>query len=183
MSTAAPATAMVAGSRCSGPEKTNAASTAASTATERRNSTQSVTMPGAFMPMTKTRRSALACNERPQIRWTSVACTAITNSAAGATLARKALKSRPACVPIRILGGSPIRVAVPPTLAANTSANRNGKGGSSSSSAITSVTGTMRRTVLTLLSTAERTAVAGCSMSRMPAGFARTRCADMIARY
>jgi len=86
-------------------------------------------------------------------------------------------------VPIRMLGGSPIKVAVPPTLAANTSANRNGNGGSSSSSAITSVTGTIKSTVLTLLSTADRSAVASCAISRMPAGFARTRCADAIARY
>src|SRR5262249_19776387 len=82
MSTAAPASAMVAGSRWSGAENTNAASTAASTATERRSSTQSVTMPGAFMPMTSTRRSLLPFSERPQIQWTSVACTAITTSAA-----------------------------------------------------------------------------------------------------
>jgi len=48
---------------------------------------------------------------------------------------------------------------------------------------MTSVTGTTRRTVLTLLRSADRTAVVICSMSRMPAGFAFTRCADQMARY
>ena len=86
-------------------------------------------------------------------------------------------------MPIRMLGGSPISVAVPPILEANTSANKNGNGGTSSSSAIASVTGTIKSTVLTLLRTAERSAVAICSMSRMPAGFAFTRCADQTARY
>jgi hypothetical protein len=38
----------------------------------------------------------------------------------------KALKSSPASEPIMMLGGSPISVAVPPILEANTSANRNG---------------------------------------------------------
>jgi hypothetical protein len=45
------------------------------------------------------------------------------------------------------------------------------------------VTGTIKSTVLTLLSTAERIAVAICSISRMPAGFALTRCAEAMARY
>ncbi len=73
------------------------------------------------------------------------ACTAMISTATGAVLARKALKSRPACEPIKMLGGSPINVAVPPMFEANTSANRNGYGGSSSSSAITSVTGTIKQ--------------------------------------
>ena len=38
----------------------------------------------------------------------------------------KALKSRPASEPIRMLGGSPISVAVPPMFDENTSANRKG---------------------------------------------------------
>ena len=53
----------------------------------------------------------------------------------------------------------------------------------SSSSAIASVTGTIRSTVETLLRSAESTAVVSCSINRMPAGFALTRCADQIARY
>ncbi len=46
-----------------------------------------------------------------------------------------------------------------------------------------SVTGTIKSTVETLLRTAERSAVAICSISRMPAGLAFTRCADHTARY
>ena len=86
-------------------------------------------------------------------------------------------------VPIRMLGGSPISVAVPPILEANTSANRNGNAETSSSSVMAKVTGTIKSTVLTLLSTPERSAVATCSVSRMPAGLALTRCADQMARY
>ena len=55
-------------------------------------------------------------------------------------------------VPIRMLGGSPISVAVPPILEANTSANRNGNAETSSSSVMAKVTGTIKSTVLTLLS-------------------------------
>jgi len=44
----------------------------------------------------------------------------------GARWMMKALKSRPTIEPMRMLGGSPIKVAVPPILEANTSANRNG---------------------------------------------------------
>ena len=153
------------------------------TKSERHSSDQSVTMPRAFMPMTSTRLSLLARSQRPQTRCTSSACTAMITIATGAALARKALKPRPACEPIRMLGGSPISVAVPPTLEAKTSANKNGKGGSSSSSAMTSVTGTIKSTVETLLSTAESIAVASWSISKMPAGLARTRCTDQMARY
>ncbi len=100
----------------------------------------------------------------------------------GARLTRKALKFSPADEPIRILGGSPISVAVPPMLEAKISANRNGNAGRSSSSAITSVTGATSKTVLTLLSSADSIAVVTCSSARMPAGLAFARCADQIAR-
>ena len=62
---------------------------------------------------------------------------------------------------IMMFGGSPISVAVPPTLDARASAIRNGTGSTSSSSAISSVTGARSSTVVTLSRNAEATAVAG----------------------
>ena len=61
---------------------------------------------------------------RPQSRWIMIACTTITTTMTGVRWMTKALKSRPTCEPIRMLGGSPISVAVPPMLEAKISANR-----------------------------------------------------------
>jgi hypothetical protein len=58
-----------------------------------------------------------------------------------------------------ILGGSPIRVAVPPTLEAKTSGNIRLKGLSLSAREISTVTGVMRSIVVTLSRKAEVTAV------------------------
>jgi hypothetical protein len=49
----------------------------------------------------------------------------------------KALKERPVAEPIRMFGGSPIRVAVPPILEPSTSLKRKGKAGSFSSLVMT----------------------------------------------
>jgi hypothetical protein len=82
-----------------------------------------------------------------------------------------------------MFGGSPISVAVPPMLEAKITANRYGNAGTSSSSVMASVTGATRRTVETLLSSAETSAAVSCSMTRMPAGLALAFCADQTARY
>jgi len=60
--------AIVAGSSRSGRANTKATSTAAIAKAERRNSTQSVIIPRAFMPMTRARLSGLARMSRPQAR-------------------------------------------------------------------------------------------------------------------
>ena len=44
----------------------------------------------------------------------------------GARLMTKSLNERPTCVPIRMFGGSPISVAVPPMFEARICENRNG---------------------------------------------------------
>ena len=74
-------------------------------------------------------------------------------------------------------------VAVPPILEAKISAKRYGYGGTFSSFVIAMVTGTMRRTVVTLSRKAESTAVVTCSRIRMPPGCAFAACADQMARY
>src|SRR5574341_198658 len=61
-----------------------------------------------------------------------------------------ALKSMPAAEPMRMLGGSPMSVAVPPTLDASTCASMNGTGDSLKILNIEIVIGTIRSTVVTL---------------------------------
>ena len=77
----------------------------------------------------------------------------------GPTPKTKSMKVRPVALPIMIFGGSPMRVAVPPILDMSICETRNGYGFTSSSSVIRSVMGTVRRTVVTLSSRAERMAV------------------------
>ena len=81
-----------------------------------------------------------------------------------------------------MLGGSPIRVAVPPMLLAITSASRNGTGSSARRSHSSSVTGATSSTVVTLSSRAEAKAVIRTSRTIIRNGRARARCADQIAR-
>ncbi|OPZ90872.1 MAG: hypothetical protein BWY73_01228 [candidate division TA06 bacterium ADurb.Bin417] len=95
----------------------------------------------------------------------------------------KALKPRPAALPIMMLGGSPIRVAVPPMLEAMASAIRKGIGSSSSESAIRMVTGAMSSTVVTLSRKAEIRAVMAGKKSRISSGLPRAALAERMARY
>ncbi len=81
-----------------------------------------------------------------------------------------------------MLGGSPIRVAVPPMLLAITSARRNGTGSSASRSHSRRVTGAISSTVVTLSSMAEATAVMTTSSTIIRNGRAWARCADQMAR-
>jgi len=69
------------------------------------------------------------------------------------------VKSIPAALPIRMFGGSPMRVAVPPMLQASISAMRNGSGFSRSCSVTKRVTGTTSTTIVTLSRKAELSAV------------------------
>ena len=76
--------------------------------------------------MTRASRSGVALRSLPQTRWIMIACTTMTTMMTGVRWMTKALKSSPTCEPIRMLGGSPISVAVPPMLEAKISANRYG---------------------------------------------------------
>ena len=71
----------------------------------------------------------------------------------------KSLKLSPAALPIIMLGGSPISVAVPPTLDAKICVIKNGTGLSPSISVTAIVIGPTKSTVVTLSRKAERTAV------------------------
>ena len=99
----------------------------------------------------------------------------------GARLARKSLKDSPARLAMMMLGGSPIRVAVPPMLEASASAMRNGTGGRPSRSQTSRVTGAISSTVVTLSSSAEATAVIRTSSTIVANGRPRVRLAAQIA--
>ena len=101
----------------------------------------------------------------------------------GAIFIIKSINVSLAALPIMILGGSPISVAVPPILDARISINRKGYGSILSSSVISSVMGTIRRTVVTLSRKAEKIAVVRESMTRIHQGSPFTSFADFIARY
>ena len=74
----------------------------------------------------------------------------MTTTITGVRWITKSLNASPTCVPIRMFGGSPISVAVPPMLEAKISANRYGYAGTSSCFTMASVTGTISSTVVTL---------------------------------
>ena len=97
-----------------------------STRSELRISAGSVIIRRSSSAMTRARASGAARIRRPQIRCVATSWTAMTTTMTGARFATKSLKLRSAAEPMMMFGGSPIRVAVPPMLEANTSAKRNG---------------------------------------------------------
>ncbi len=100
----------------------------------------------------------------------------------GPSMTRKSTYPRCALLAIMMLGGSPTRVAVPPMFEATAAATRNGTGLSSNRFVISSVTGAMRRTVVTLSSMAERPAVINDKSTIMRKGRAFACCAAQMAR-
>ena len=88
----------------------------------------------------------------------------------GVSAMPKSLNVRPVAEPIMMFGGSPISVAVPPMFDAKICAKRYGYGLTLSSSVMSSVTGTVSSTVVTLSRNAENTAVTIDIISRMPHG-------------
>ena len=107
--------------------------------------------------------------------------TSSSTTTIGARLSTKSLKLSPDLAAMMMLGGSPIRVAVPPMLEAITSAIRNGTGGASMRSHSSSVTGATSRTVVTLSSRAEATAVSTISITMIANGRPLARLAAQIA--
>ncbi len=83
----------------------------------------------------------------------------------GARLAMNAPKERPVWPAMRMFGGSPISVAVPPMLDATISMMISGTGLTSSASASRKVIGTISRIVVTLSRNADSTAVVTASAS------------------
>ena len=100
----------------------------------------------------------------------------------GAMWMRKSLKLSPARLPMMMFGGSPIRVAAPPMLAARISAMRKGCGAIRNRVHTTIVTGTTSMIVVTLSRNGDAIAVISISMTISRNGSPRARFADQIAR-
>ena len=103
--------------------------------------------------------------------------------ATGARLVRKAAKSRPAAEPMRMLGGSPMSVAVPPMLEARIWLMRYGTGDTPSLAATARVTGVISTTVVTLSRNAETTAVTTARMISSRSGWPCDARTDRIASH
>jgi len=72
---------------------------------------------------------------------------------------RKSIKPNPLAEPIKMFGGSPIKVAVPPIFAERTPASKNIRGETSSASATRKIIGAKRSIVVTLSRKAEKRAI------------------------
>ena len=92
-----------------------------------------------------------------------------------------AMNVRSVAPAMRMLGGSPIRVAVPPMLETRISATISGIGSMSSASASRKVIGTTSRIVVRLSRNAESSAVVPASASRTANGRPRERWPARIA--
>ena len=91
----------------------------------------------------------------------------------------KSMKERSVAPAMRMFGGSPMSVAVPPMLDAKTSMITSGIGSMSSASASRNVIGTMSSTVVRLSRNADRTAVVpGEAKHDGEAGPGQLACAD-----
>ena len=99
----------------------------------------------------------------------------------GARLRKKSLNDRSARLPMMMLGGSPISVAVPPMFDASTSAIRKGTGLTPRRSQTSSVTGAMSSTVVTLSRSADATAVIIASSTMTANGLPLARLAAQMA--
>ena len=108
---------------------------------------------------------------------------AIIVSTTGVRWNRKSVNESSSADPMRMFGGSPISVAVPPILDAKILISRYGYGLTSSLLAICIVTGTTSSTVVTLSRNAENTAVTKPMTIKMPSGCARTFFAPHTATY
>ena len=95
----------------------------------------------------------------------------------------KSAKLRPAALPIMMLGGSPMRVAVPPMLEAMIWESRKGTGLTSRIWVMAMVMGPISSTVVTLSRKAESTAVMTVKTARMAMGWPRVSLADQMAMY
>ncbi len=102
--------------------------------------------------------------------------TANVTTTIGARLTMNSLKLRPVAPAMMMLGGSPIRVAVPPMFEAITSITISGIGSMSRASASRNVTGTTSRIVVRLSRKAESSAVVQASASTTRSGSPREIC-------
>ena len=108
--------------------------------------------------------------------------TTNATAAIGARLTRKSVNVRSVAPAIRMFGGSPISVAVPPIFDAMISISTSGIGSMSSASASRNVIGTINRTVVRLSKNADSTAVDSASEMTIASGRPRASCPARIAK-
>ena len=101
----------------------------------------------------------------------------------GARFVMKAPNESPVCPAMRMFGGSPISVAVPPMFEAMISTMISGTGSMSSASASRNVIGTTSRIVVTLSRNADSTAVVSASDTTTASGLPRETCPARIASH
>ena len=95
----------------------------------------------------------------------------------------KAMKDRPVAPAMRMFGGSPISVAVPPMFDTRTSTTISGIGSMSSASASRNVIGTTSRIVVRLSRNADSSAVVTASEASTASGRPRESCPARIASH
>ena len=146
------------------------------------SSVRSLIASRSFRDITSAFRSSDTANEPRNSHGSIATNTASATSTIGAMLTRKSLNSRPARLPMMMLGGSPIKVAAPPMLEAKTSAIKKGTGLMSSRSHTRRVTGAISSTVVTLSRNAEASAVTSTSKIITRSGEPLARLAAQMAR-
>ena len=104
------------------------------------------------------------------------------NKAIGARLVMNSTNDNPVAPAMRMLGGSPISVAVPPMFEATISISTSGSVSMSSVSASRKVIGTISRTVVKLSKNAESTAVALANETTTASGRPRESWPARMAR-
>src|SRR6202047_2920341 len=183
ISTPAPSSATMDGAMCSAECAMNAANTANSTTPHLISRAGSPIASRSSSDITSATRSASTSNEPRNSLGSINTHTAITITTIGSVWTRKSLNDRPARLAMMMFGGSPTNVDAPPMLDANTSAIRNGAARTSSLSHISRVTGATSRTVVTLSSSADATAVTSTSRIMIRTGDPLARLAAHIAMY
>ena len=157
--------------------------TSPSTAADFIRSPASVIVSRSLMLITSLRAAAVAVIFRPKKKSNAATSSARLIATSSDSSLRKSVNDSPMAPPIRMFGGSPISVAVPPMFEEKISIKRNGYGFNFSLRVISIVTGTISSTVVTLSRNADSTAVTTPSTARMPRGFAFTSFADLTAAY
>ena len=159
----APVSATVAGSTPSAPWTKNARIVMTSTGSVRLSSAMSSIERRASSSITRSRASGAICRRLRKTRYSMPVTTTKASAAIGARLTMKSLNESPVAPAIRMFGGSPISVAVPPMFEAMISMSTSGIGSMSSASASRNVIGTISRTVVRLSRNADSSAVDSAS--------------------
>ena len=173
ISTVAPSSAIVAASSPSAEWKRNPTRVSPRMTRARIISGRSVIAAAGSTRARMSMRSASSSMDRPKASHMIPTNATMISTTTGARLTRNAPKSRSAADPMRMFGGSPMSVAVPPMFEAKTWLIRYGNGETLRVLAIDSVTGVRRTTVVTLSSTAASSAVRIARMSRSRNGWPR----------